>query len=65
MEKSRTIIPTVINGHQGRSIPDAFSQVIVQMVGSQVSLCRRAVLISVTCFLLAVKDMSRNDGSGP
>lgn len=49
MEKSRTTTPMSINGDQGRSIPDVFSQVIAQMVGSQLSLCKRAVLISITC----------------
>jgi len=49
MEKSRTITPASINGDQGRSIPDAFSQVVAQMVSSQLSLWKRAVLISVTC----------------
>lgn len=48
MEKSRTNTPMSINGDQGRNIPDVFSQVFAQMVVSQISLCKRAVLISVT-----------------
>lgn len=66
MGKSGTITPVSGNEDQTRSICDVFSQVTVQMVGSQISLCKRALLISVTHhFLLAAKDTSRNEGSGP